>query len=92
MNGYTEFFIENNRLLINIEYYGGTARHFVDYALSETDTKTTAELLESNDETALIKRLTARFSIGNAVLDFLRENGINGKIVKQGFEDGASDV
>ncbi len=91
MDGYTEFFIENNRLLIHIEYYGGTARHYIDVLLSETDTEKTADLFsaEKND---LIKKLTARFSLGNAVLDFLKENGINGEVVGKGFEDGASDV
>ena len=91
MDGYTEFFIENNRLLIHIEYYGGTARHYIDALLSETDTEKIADLFSAG-KNDLIKKLTARLSLGNAVLDFLKENGINGEVVGKWFEDGASDV
>lgn len=92
MNGYSEFFYEDGNLLIHVEYYGGTVRHYFDYIVDGNETSELINKLGLKGGTDLVKFLTAKFSQGNGVLEFLKENGAEGKVSGKGYEDASSDV
>ena len=92
MNAYCEFYIESEKLCIHLECYVGNGRHFSDFELSEENTAKLKKITGSNLNSDLIKYLTKNYSIGNEIIGFIAEKGLEYTVIIKGYEDTSSDV
>ena len=86
MEGFTTFFTQGGKTYFRVECYIGNAMHFTEYVVE--DERALRDLVGDTP----VKTLTERFSEGNGVLAFLKENGVAYKDIYKGFADTSSDV